>query len=95
MAVVTFDDGARVDLGFSTDKVEIQNAIDNLGVIEPDICPTASGPCREYERYSDDDPVYGNHNGNPYDEPFIDANGDGIADAMLQSNNVIHTEVPS
>ena len=83
LAVVTFDDGARINLGFSADKEEIQNAIESLGVGEPDICPTASGPCREYKRYSDDDLVYGNHNGNPYDGPFLDANGDGIADTYL------------
>ena len=69
VSVVTFDNEARVDLGFSADKIEIQNTIDALGVVEPDVCDTASGPCREYER---DD--WGN---------IIDLDGDGIGDQYL------------
>ena len=69
VAVVTFDSGARVDLGFSDNRVNVLSAINDLGVVRPDICPTVSGPCREYER--DDQ-------GN-----IIDLNGDGIGDQYL------------
>jgi predicted outer membrane repeat protein len=69
VAVVTFSDGARLDLSFSGDKATVQNAIDALEVIEPDICDTTSGPCREYARDDLDN--------------IIDLNGDGIGDQYL------------
>ncbi len=53
VAVVTFDNDARVDLGFSAERATILAAIDELEVIEPAICDTVVGPCRLYER----DPV--------------------------------------
>jgi len=69
VSIVTFDNSARVDLKFSTDKTEIQSVINNLKVVAPEICDTTSGPCREYER--DDQ-------GN-----IIDLDGDGIGDRYL------------
>jgi len=64
VAVVTFSDGAHVDLGFSDNKADVIAAINGLTVVNPDVCPTTSGPCRVYER----DPVTGvptdlNHDG--------------------------------
>jgi Flp pilus assembly protein TadG len=70
VAIVTFDDNAGVDghadLSFSDNKATILAAINGLKVIEPDICPTASGPCREYEWDA---------GGN-----IIDGDGDGFGD---------------
>ena len=83
VAVVTFDgfpNYARVDLDFSDKKADIVAAINGLNVVQPDICDTTEGPCRQYQRYADNDPVYGNNDGNPTNEPIIDANGDGIGD---------------
>lgn len=67
VAVVTFDDHSRVDLGFSDNKADVKAAIGNLGVVDPPVCPTASGPCRVYER----DP----NTGVP-----TDLNNDGVID---------------
>lgn len=57
VAIVTFDNGARTNLSFSDDKGAVLNAINALGVVEPDICPKLEvgqeippGPCRLYER---------------------------------------------
>jgi len=69
VAVVTFDDGARTDLGFSDNKADVQNAITNLEVIEPDICDTTSGPCRQYARDGLGD--------------IIDLDGNGVGDTYL------------
>jgi Flp pilus assembly protein TadG len=51
VSVVTFSDSAHVDLGFSDRKSDIIAAINGLNVINPPVCPTASGPCRVYEGY--------------------------------------------
>ena len=83
VSVVTFSDSAHVDLGFSDKKSDVIAAINGLNVIDPPVCPTASGPCRTYQRYLDNDPIYGNNNGNIYDEPYVDANGDGIPDTYI------------
>lgn len=51
VAVVTFDNHSRVDLGFSDNKADVEAAINGLDVVNPPICPTDSGPCRVYEGY--------------------------------------------
>jgi len=77
VAVVTFDNGARADFSFAdfdarpdgSKRDAVLAAIENLGVVQPDICdPTdvKEGPCRDYER-----DVLGN---------VIDADGDGFGD---------------
>jgi Flp pilus assembly protein TadG len=78
VAIVTFDNGARTELNFSGNKAEVLSRINALKVVEPPVCPVSPGPCRDYERYPDDDPVYGNNNLNPFDEPIIDDDDDGI-----------------
>jgi CSLREA domain-containing protein len=83
VAVVKFDDDANTELNFSSNKGDILAAISDLEVVEPHVCPTDSGPCRNYERYPDDDPIYGNNNGYPFDEPIIDLDGDGFGDKYL------------
>jgi len=83
VAIVTFDNGARPvvfsgDYGtegdgdyvaFSDNQAEIVAAIRGLEVVEPDVCNTVEGPCREYERDED---------GN-----IIDDDGDGVGDTYL------------
>jgi len=66
VAVVTFDDSARTNLSFSSNKGEVLSKINNLNVVQPDICPTTTGPCRLYEVDA---------SGN-----VIDADGDGFGD---------------
>lgn len=92
VSVVTFDNSAKVDFSFAdfdstpnaTKRAAVLAAIDNLEVVNPDICDRTAnqpdtGPCRDYQRYEDNDPTYGNNNGIA-DEPIIDENGDGIGD---------------
>lgn len=82
VAVVTFDDGARADFSFAdfdatpdaSKRAAVLAAIDNLGIVNPDICDRAAGlpetgPCRDYERDA---------SGN-----IIDADGDEIGDVFL------------
>jgi hypothetical protein len=62
-------DGVFEYSAFSDDKVEVQNAITNLEVIEPQICDTTTGPCRQYARDGLGD--------------IIDLDGNGIGDTYL------------
>lgn len=87
VAIVTFSDSARTDLEFSESRNEVKNAIKALRVIEPEICDSAAGPCREYQRYADclaGAPwANGNCDGDPRNEAIIDENGDGFGDTYL------------
>lgn len=69
VAIVTFDDQARVDLGFTDNKADVMAAINGLTVVQPDICDTSSGPCRKYQL-----DALGN---------IIDDDGDGVGDIYL------------
>ena len=78
VAVVTFDDSAHVAFSFedydkqptpAAKKAAVMGAITNLNVVQPDICDTSYGPCRQYER-----DALGN---------IIDVNHDGIGDTYL------------
>jgi len=78
VAVVTFDNGARVDYSFADFDNEpseaakrnaVLTAINNLQVVTPDVCDTVEGPCRDYLRDVD---------GN-----IIDVDSNGIGDEYL------------
>jgi len=92
VSIVTFDNSAKVDFSFAdfdatpdgSKQSAVLSAIDGLGVVDPGVCDwTANqpdtGPCRDYQRYEDNDPVYGNNNGIK-DEPIIDEDGNGFGD---------------
>jgi hypothetical protein len=49
--VVKFDKVATNVLHLSSDEATILAAIKGLTVIEPDVCPTADGPCRLYDGF--------------------------------------------
>jgi Flp pilus assembly protein TadG len=51
VSVVQFDKVASTVLHLSSDEPTITSAIKGLTVIEPDVCPTADGPCRLYDVY--------------------------------------------
>ena len=88
VAVVTFDDHARVDLPFTDNRNDVKNAINALGVVDPGDCSSypGTGPCRDYERYADCSGTppaawaHGNCDGDPSNEAYIDDNGDGFGD---------------
>ena len=52
VGVVQFDRVATNVLHLSSDETTIVSAIKGLQVIEPDVCPTADGPCRSYDAYA-------------------------------------------
>ncbi|MFZ5911277.1 MAG: pilus assembly protein TadG-related protein [Chloroflexota bacterium] len=85
VSIVTFDQTARYVLHFSDDPLKnnaayIKSVIQGLQVFTPDVCVAAGGgPCRDYERYTDD----------PYDG---DGHGDGDGD---WSDELIVDESPA
>jgi hypothetical protein len=99
VSIVTFDDGARADFSFAdydavlpkdssaAKRTAVLGAIESLGVVEPDICDTESGPCRVYKRYDDclggAAWAHGNCNSNPKDEAIINEDGNGFGDFYL------------
>ncbi|MFZ5818282.1 MAG: pilus assembly protein TadG-related protein [Chloroflexota bacterium] len=93
VSIVTFDQTARYVLHFSDDPLKnnatyIKGKIQDLTVFSPETCVAAGGgPCREYERYTDD-PLdgdgHGDGDGDWSDELIIDESpADGIGDTYL------------
>ncbi len=92
VSIVTFDQTARYVLHFSDDESKnnanyIKGVIQNLTVFSPEVCPSAGGgPCREYERYTDDPTDgdgHGDGDGDWSDELIIDQDGNGFGDTYL------------
>ena len=71
VSIVTFDDGARTVIPFTDNQADVEDAIRDLNVVQPDICPTVSGPCRMYE---------GEYQGDPPKLVPTDMNSDGVID---------------
>jgi Flp pilus assembly protein TadG len=95
VSIVTFDNSAKVDFSFAdfdkvpdaNKKTAVLSALEGLEVTKDvKVCPQDNydpGPCRQYVRYADNDPVYGNNDGNWYNEPIVDSDGNGIGDTYI------------